>query len=1473
MKQRMKKLLALLLTAAMAFPASGMTVMAAQPQAEPARAEIVSDSVSDTDAPSSAEADEKVSADEDSARKLTLMIYLVGSDLESNNYLGTMDMVEMIGGLAAAKAATGAEDLPIDVVVETGGAAIEENSRIMTRGMMDPFGGTSQSEGIRSIYNKYAKDANQSAGKDIFNVIEDGAMICDGSPYDIFKELSSDTKEAAVTGSAIDWTKNQRWELPEDLPVINSNAQEYLKPAKNQVTDPQRSMSGVNDGYVPELFEFITTTVENYPAENYALILWDHGGGQTGGYGIDDRFGRNTIPVDNIEKTLAAAKNHLESESKWKEFCFAGYDACLMSNYESGMTWKDYTDYLFVSEDLEGGQGWYYTPWLSELSTDLVKEDLSTQEKIRDEITKIGKTHVDTYVKWYEDLKDTTGTQAVLDLTDDAHVKDLDAALKDLSDAVVNAMIKQPVEAYKMLYFARADATDMYYHYSGMVDIRSFCNNLKNHTSELKDKSDSDAIINAADALLSLIQDGVGIMNYHKNITRYEKIGSKDELGGFTIFFPYLNADEWAPEDGSNKPNYLSIYKDAAIYTIPESYREMVSAYLTILLAGKDGLKEIYQKELTADSAELTALQEDLSKKTQGYYGIANEGLLNQVDSIIKTLQPSAMDRSDTRLINEPGETPGANKYYVENKHWDLVDNIYQHGQLEGENATFGLGYLPMQELDEASGKVLLNKGDDKDWFFIGGSTGKKDAAYPLNVYETSATDWEKLKNEDVDISVPLVLSITDENNRNKESSVICTVHFPKGEKLGTPIGFYDIDLENMDSPSSRSYTADYFDQYSAVPVYNFAEYMAAKANDTYVPEVDAIPMANLKFIRGDAGDVEENTGVNQETMLDNLKYAMYSESIELIEPYVLRDIFTAEYELLDKNEQTLTFSVEALVSSRMDTDTLKPDQFRLRIGYPASETYKEPEYYSITLPESQAASATSVSYDAPFLYYSNVPSGEKVGSLTAEGLSLNDLQSVYIGVEDPNEAPFNDIVKNLLGEKYEFYKNSYSFVSGGEEKVRIVKTKVDKDDVHSGMDKVMSWDYGKTITLVKGQKITFEKGSWKSSDPKKVSINKKSGKAKAKKATEAGTTVTLTNKGQTIEVIVVEPYFNTDKNGGWMPAGGITVITGSELSLGAEFFSGAADPAWVSSDPKVASVDREFGVVSANSPGKAVISAYVNGKAWSYKVNVTDICGPDVIDPNTRESLMPSTFGTNDITLNDDVTMNPGQSVTLKYKKDSNFDPAKATWSYKNNDNSIAVVEGNKLIAKKEGSILIKGKYTDSKDNQYIYTLDVTVITAPAKANTWLNEGDSETLKHPGAAGNSAWTASDANVVSVDNGKITASALKDGFNYCEVSCVSGENEYHTWVYVEKPELVPDEQLTAGKVSKNGPTYNLNLATGTRYLIPSGTWIAQTLNWKSSKSNVAFVDEYGVIEARKKGKAKVTTTVNGKTITINVSVK
>ena len=49
--------------------------------------------------------------------------------------------------------------------------------------------------------------------------------------------------------------------------------------------------------------------------------------------------------------------------------------------------------------------------------------------------------------------------------------------------------------------------------------------------------------------------------------------------------------------------------------------------------------------------------------------------------------------------------------------------------------------------------------------------------------------------------------------------------------------------------------------------------------------------------------------------------------------------------------------------------------------------------------------------------------------------------------------------------------------------------------------------------------------------------------------------------------------------------------------------------------------------------------------------------------------------------------------------------------------------------------------------------------------------------------------------------------------------------------------------------------------------------VYQTLNWKSAKTSIAFVDEYGVIEGRTPGKTKVTTKINGTTVKIDVVVK
>ena len=65
--------------------------------------------------------------------------------------------------------------------------------------------------------------------------------------------------------------------------------------------------------------------------------------------------------------------------------------------------------------------------------------------------------------------------------------------------------------------------------------------------------------------------------------------------------------------------------------------------------------------------------------------------------------------------------------------------------------------------------------------------------------------------------------------------------------------------------------------------------------------------------------------------------------------------------------------------------------------------------------------------------------------------------------------------------------------------------------------------------------------------------------------------------------------------------------------------------------------------------------------------------------------------------------------------------------------------------------------------------------------------------------------------------------------------------------------------------------YTLSLKKGDSFDIGmSGVY--QDVLWRSNKQGVAFVDEYGRISARGRGKATLSTTVNKRKLKINVTV-
>lgn len=321
--------------------------------------------------------------------------------------------------------------------------------------------------------------------------------------------------------------------------------------------------------------------------------------------------------------------------------------------------------------------------------------------------------------------------------------------------------------------------------------------------------------------------------------------------------------------------------------------------------------------------------------------------------------------------------------------------------------------------------------------------------------------------------------------------------------------------------------------------------------------------------------------------------------------------------------------------------------------------------------------------------------------------------------------------------------------------------------------------------------------------------------------------------------------------------------------------------PAWTSSNPKVAAVEpiEEDGStdcrVTAVAKGSTRITGWVNGKSYSSTVKITDVFGR-----KTAYGL-PKEFGLNpdqDGVLKDNVTVNPGVKTALNYNgKKTGFVPKKAGWTYYDedgkgisaNDAPAYVDDKGKLVAVYTGSVTMCGEYSDNGKTVKA-EISVWVVPAPAKRCTYLFSDRSEILKYYKVKNSNAqWITSKADTVALDDktkGKIKA--VKTG--HSAVTCSYNGLEYNTTVYVEDTKLdTSDGRISAGTKAN---TYSLKLKRGTRF-VTEAPGVYQTINWKSAKTAVAFVDEYGIIESRAPGKTKVTARINGTTIKIDVVVE
>ena len=118
-------------------------------------------------------------------------------------------------------------------------------------------------------------------------------------------------------------------------------------------------LEGVQMSEPETLANFLRWGVTAYPAQQYILIFWNHGGGTLYGYGCDDLNNKKWLMLDEMNQALTWADVQFE---------MVGFDTCLMATMSTAYMLSSHADYLLASEELEPAKGWRYTNWVTELS-------------------------------------------------------------------------------------------------------------------------------------------------------------------------------------------------------------------------------------------------------------------------------------------------------------------------------------------------------------------------------------------------------------------------------------------------------------------------------------------------------------------------------------------------------------------------------------------------------------------------------------------------------------------------------------------------------------------------------------------------------------------------------------------------------------------------------------------------------------------------------------------------------------------------------------------------------------------------------------------------------------------------------------------------------------------------------------------------------------------------------------------------
>jgi len=310
-----------------------------------------------------------------------------------------------------------------------------------------------------------------------------------------------------------DWNddSNGDWETAKRYLITKENKGDHVI-GSTAIED----IGEINTGDPDELVEFVQWAQANYPAEHYALNIWNHGSGATGvayEQSCPDYCWEYGNEADKLELSeIDAALNEITNNGENK-LDIVGFDACLMATIEVVEAVAPYSDIMIGSEILEPGDGWDYS------FLQLIVDNPATTPG------QLGAKIVDTFVAQGQS-SDQSYALTMLNMTAAEYAINSINALAELKDSTTLISDLEAIR-YDSVHVEAGDS-------SSAVDLLHMLTSLSQYTSSYEVKmAANQAAANVSAMIMKAEFDG--------DPSDIDTTG----MTGVSILFPNLE-DEWA---------------------------------------------------------------------------------------------------------------------------------------------------------------------------------------------------------------------------------------------------------------------------------------------------------------------------------------------------------------------------------------------------------------------------------------------------------------------------------------------------------------------------------------------------------------------------------------------------------------------------------------------------------------------------------------------------------------------------------------------------------------------------------------------------------------------------------------------------------------------------------------------------------------------------------------------------------------